>query len=594
MNRSFLSNCRFSQLVNVFVITLLILAGTLTLSKNSTDPDLWGHVRYGMDALQHGLPTANTYSYTATGHPWINHEVLSEYAMALAVSQWGPRSLLLAKCLLGLSILACIVHRAERTGVRQATLFLITLAVGLNLMHFWSIRPQIFSYVFFTLMVYLLDRAFRGWEGSWRLPRPVSWQAGTEMPAVPSWKQLSCLLLLPLLFFIWANTHGAFVAGWCLMVAYLGCRGIELLTCRHRAAIPQVAFLALIVLASASITMLNPYGVHLHTWLLQSLGSPRPEIVEWRPPELFSTIWLPFWALAAVAVLAIVAHLRKTDFTHAVLLALTLWQAIDHRRHIPFFAILCGYWLAPQLQRLFNRWQHRDHATTTETHLAPAFRPVLLMGLLVSITLVSSGLLGQLRMISVRKDCYPVSAFQYMADRQLRGNLVLRFSWAQYAIATFGDEQDPSSTRVAFDGRFRTCYPQPIVDMYFDFALGEFESNLRHRQSPADAIDGGRILEFRSPDLCLIDRNQGNMVDELTARQNTWSLLYRDELAELWGRSAKYDVADSPDYLPPAHRSISDEPQTGAVAWPAFPAHHRIHLSRRGQPQHANNPPRKS
>ena len=103
-----------------------------------------------------------------------------------------------------------------------------------------------------------------------------------------------------------------------------------------------------------------------------------------------------------------------------------------------------------------------------------------------------------------------------------------------------------------------------------------------------------RILEFRSPDLCLIDRNQGNMVNELTARQGTWSLLYRDELAELWGRSSKYDSPDSLDYLPPEHRSISDEPQTGLVAWPAFPINTQMSLTRNGQTIRADNRPRKS
>ena len=594
MNRSPETSRPFRQIVDVLVIALLLLVGALTLSKNATDPDLWGHVRYGIDAWQNGLPTANTYSYTAEGHAWINHEVLSEYAMALAVTHWGPRSLLIAKCLLGLFILALIVHRAERTGVRQVTLFLIGLAVGLNLMHFWSIRPQIFSYVFFTVMVYVLDRAFGTWGGSWHLPFPRGWQAAGAIENIPSVQQISILLVLPPLFLIWANTHGAFVAGWCLMVAYLGCRGMELLVTCRRVALPQLTLIGVVIFSSVAITLVNPYGVHLHIWLLQSLGSPRPEIVEWRSPELLSVVWLPFWTMAAVAVLAVATNLGKTDFTHLVLLALTLWQAVDHRRHIPFFAILCGYWLAPHVQCLLSRLQSSDTDDTVGNQITPALRPVLLVVLLVATTLVSTSLLGQLQMITVRKDCYPVSAFQYMADRQLRGNLVLRFSWAQYAIAAFGDEQDPSSTRVAFDGRFRTCYPQQIVDMYFDFALGEFESNLRHRESEASAIDGGRILEFRSPDLCLIDRNQSNMVDELTARQETWSLLYRDELAELWGRSSKYDSPTSPDYLPPEQRSLRSEPQTGFVAWPAFPTENKMSVTRNGQTVHANKPSRES
>ena len=51
---------------------------------------------------------------------------------------------------------------------------------------------------------------------------------------------------------------------------------------------------------------------------------------------------------------------------------------------------------------------------------------------------------------------------------------MLRFKWAQYAIAAFGVNSDERPhLKVAFDGRFRTCYPQELVDMYFDFAIGD-------------------------------------------------------------------------------------------------------------------------
>jgi hypothetical protein len=48
-------------------------------------------------------------------------------------------------------------------------------------------------------------------------------------------------------------------------------------------------------------------------------------------------------------------------------------------------------------------------------------------------------------------------------------------------------------------------------------------------------------------------------------------LLYQDSLAQLWGRSTRYDDPHNPDYLPPSNRQISDAPQTGYVLWPATP-----------------------
>ena len=56
---------------------------------------------------------------------------------------------------------------------------------------------------------------------------------------------------------------------------------------------------------------------------------------------------------------------------------------------------------------------------------------------------------------------------------------------------------------------------------------------------------------------------------------NEWTLLYRDSVAMLWGRSAKYDDPASGNYIPQAQRRITDTAQTGTVTWPAAPVHGR-------------------
>jgi hypothetical protein len=65
------------------VVAAVLLASAVALSLNVADPDLWGHVQYGRDALAHGLPVTTTYSYVAHNQRWINHEILAEYALAI-------------------------------------------------------------------------------------------------------------------------------------------------------------------------------------------------------------------------------------------------------------------------------------------------------------------------------------------------------------------------------------------------------------------------------------------------------------------------------------------------------------------------------
>ena len=133
-----------------------------------------------------------------------------------------------------------------------------------------------------------------------------------------------------------------------------------------------------------------------------------------------------------------------------------------------------------------------------------------------------------------------------------------------------GCEERPH-LKVAFDGRFRTCYPQELVDMYFDFAIGDAPPEMRFRSPDSPPVDGSRILKYKHPDLVLIDREQTYAVGIMQQHQDEWTLLYQDALAQLWGRTDKYDNPEVATYIPPSRRVIGDEPQIGYVAWPALP-----------------------
>src|SRR4029079_15575674 len=133
------------------------------------DPDLWGHVQYGRDALAHGLPVTTTYSYVAAGYPWINHEIVAEYALSITNDYLGGPGLLMVKCLVGVAIVGVIMWRARRQGAGLIATCSLALLVAITLGNHWSLRPQIISYVSFALLLGLLSYCFEGWEGKWQL-----------------------------------------------------------------------------------------------------------------------------------------------------------------------------------------------------------------------------------------------------------------------------------------------------------------------------------------------------------------------------------------------------------------------------------------
>ena len=106
--------------------------------------------------------------------------------------------------------------------------------------------------------------------------------------------------------------------------------------------------------------------------------------------------------------------------------------------------------------------------------------------------------------------------------------------------------------------------------MNFDLIIGD-RPDRRFRGPNSGPFDATRVLEFGNPDLVLLDHGNDVPGIEVMEQQSDWVCLYRDGMAQLWGRAATYDDPASPLYLPPARRRIGDEEQTGVAAWPAFP-----------------------
>src|SRR6185436_4926423 len=78
-----------------WIIVATILAPAFVMTQ--ADPDLWGHVRFGLDILRdRALPAVDPYSFTQDV-PWMNHEWLSELLMAAVYRAGGATGLAILK-----------------------------------------------------------------------------------------------------------------------------------------------------------------------------------------------------------------------------------------------------------------------------------------------------------------------------------------------------------------------------------------------------------------------------------------------------------------------------------------------------------------
>ena len=231
---------------------VLVAAAAIALLGSTADPDLWGHVRFGQDILaSHDLPARDSYSFTSD-RPWINHEWLAEVAMAIAFNTGGASGLnLLRLMVIALTLVLVWSHLEDVDDLLR--LQLVAVAGAGMLLRVHPFRPQIFSVLFFALMLWLINRAERR-------------------------NSMTPLIAVPLIMIPWVNLHGGWIVGVGTLGFWIATRIVF-----TRPSLRQVAVLSLIGVAACLATLVNPYGGDMWRFLAGTVRVERPMISDWQP-----------------------------------------------------------------------------------------------------------------------------------------------------------------------------------------------------------------------------------------------------------------------------------------------------------------------
>ena len=130
---------------------------TYTSSLEIKDLDLWLHLRMGWWICHHGfVPSYDVLSCTIAGKPWVNHEWLFQVLVYQVQKSFGFDGLISMQSLVvGLTfvILLFLGYSRERQWLTVFTLLMVLLVYQSR----FTIRPDIFSLLFFVLYIYILS-----------------------------------------------------------------------------------------------------------------------------------------------------------------------------------------------------------------------------------------------------------------------------------------------------------------------------------------------------------------------------------------------------------------------------------------------------
>lgn len=447
--------------------------------------DLWWHLAAGREILQQGsLWLVDTWSFTAAGGEWGNHEWLADLIYHAWVSLFGVHSLVYWKWLLIVATYGLLLRSLQHQCADVSMALVLTLIAAAVAAPFLDLRPHLYTLLGVALLLFL-----------YRAGRPALWR-------------------LLVLFAIWVNLHGGFVFGLMLLALY-EVPWREMSAAALRRAVARTA-------ACAAVCLLNPDGVAVLllplTYAFDS-SSPYRQLGEWLNPFRKGGIRSPlFFVLLYSAPLLylpyVFARVRRqlpVPWEAMALCTLTLAMALTSRRFIPLAAMGYVVLAAPLLVHLWARRQ----------------RAWLSLGLLVALAAV-----GLWRLLPypwqapvafhylTAEYSYPRDLLDFTARNQLKGKVFAYYNWGGYLHwRSDGDWQ------VFIDGRANTVFDDDTYRQYIQVLT----------QQPG----WQHIVESSGADYVLWPRAQGRGEDLLQAllRTGRWQLLYRDVTGYLLVRS---------------------------------------------------------
>lgn len=307
----------------------LITTVVIFANRSIADPDIWWHLRNAEQLIGTGsFIRADAYSYTVYGAPWINHEWLGELPYYLGWRCFGLQGLYLVMTLALVAIFLLLYRLAYlRARDYKSAALACGLAMPLATVSFGP-RTLLFGWIFLLLELLVLET---------RTSHPRR------------------LWLLPLLFLLWVNTHGSWLIGFALLIAFTlaGCgkvRAGRIVSARRSVA--QLRQLACVIVGSAAALFVNPYGWRLVFYPFNLAFRQRlniSHVEEWQSPD--------FHAIRGKLLLAmllgflLLALIRRSRFRlHEVLFVLiAFYSALTYTRFLFLAAIILTPILAVEL-----------------------------------------------------------------------------------------------------------------------------------------------------------------------------------------------------------------------------------------------------
>lgn len=479
-----------------FYAMLFFVAWMFSTCLPLADWDYWARIAVGKIFFQTGHVLKNDiFSFTLTKPILIDHEWGSGVIFYFFSHNFGDKGIFLFKILI-LFLIFLIISKIiklqnSRPDIHMNIAYYIMVGYGTYNGLVAPIRCQCFTFLFFVLWIYVLERIRRG--------------------------ENRLLWIFPATMLIWANLHGGFVSGLGLLFIY----GVgEFLNGK-----PFKKYF-LIAIPSLLVTLINPYGYKYLYFIVDAVTMPRVTIYEWMPTKLFShnSDWMAFKILFWVTVITQITYLIKNklnyfklDKVKLLLISITAYMALQHIKHQALFILSAACFTYHDYYGFF--WAVSDYFINKYGQRAKTvFRYLSISKDTVIYTFIALAAIvfipNSPMVVSPQIDKYPVGSVEFIKKNNLHGNVFTVFHWGSYVAWKLYPQ-----CYIAEDGRYEELYPENLhLKVYnFNYVISNFWYD---------------FVRFYHTDILIIEK--ANRSYPLLKSSNEWKDVYEDKVSAVF------------------------------------------------------------
>jgi len=462
------------------------------------DIDFWWHIAAGKSTLENlAIPSTDPFGVYDANNIWgqtvLKSQWLGQVLLYAVHRSFGIDGIILFRAAILTLCLFVVYLRCRLNATPNLYSLGITALIGMVILHFTGDRPQLFSFLYLSLIFLLLDAYLR-------------------------YKKQWLLYCVPAVMLLWSNTHGGAMLGAALLGLF-GCaytlenwlvekRAHPLIqhTLNFPAYLPK---LALIIVALSVVTLLlTPNGITTFKYLLFLENSPiQSRVSEYAPPWKLWEATQYYWVFLVMTVAAL-PGLLKPIYLKQLILVLTIGLiSLTAYRYIPFFALLAAPYVAASLGRILSRIKLPENTAN-------------IVVIVVAISFMGYGFKqNQIFQHGIVKQRFPVGAVKFIQKNMLGGKIFNTMNWGGYLIWNLG-----KTATVYIDGRMLD--PKRVL----------FYTNILWATR-----DGQQLLNQGNFDLVLLP--YGNSISgekypvvNYLAKHPSWQLIYQDRSGALFSK----------------------------------------------------------